>query len=263
MSASAPQPINPAFALGNGPVFAPVEEDQNTEDFGPSSYRPYNRGNKLKRRAREPATISTRPVLWASANIDQDFHLGRIGKRRAIMRKVFNASGAAGPGAAALAPDDDDDDPYKDIKIEEIWGLPESLDDVRNHRPMVHSLRSRHLKMLEATSLEMIEMEAQLYKLLNRISDVFQGDDPEFAPLVDVEKTIPVELLQRIRDLTQEHIGNTRESMRRLTLTKTKLNRIHDEKRTIARQLAPVPKPKPEDDDSIPDSLIGAVMQAQ
>lgn len=79
------------------------------EDFGSQNYRPYNRGNKLKRLMEQPAQILSKPALWTPSRLEEDGEYLHFGKQRAIIRKgrVIGL----------------EEDPYQDIKIEEIWSL--------------------------------------------------------------------------------------------------------------------------------------------
>lgn len=60
----------------------------------------------------------------------------------------------------------------------EIWTPPEKVEDVRKNKALMHSLRSRHIKMLAETAIELIESEQSFNKLLNRLADVVYNDDP-------------------------------------------------------------------------------------
>ncbi|TPX34047.1 hypothetical protein SmJEL517_g03218 [Synchytrium microbalum] len=212
----------------------------NTPDYGPYNYAPFNRGNKLKRRDKEGGfPNSDRPSLWGATRVQEDFHFTHVGSRKILARKT-------GPKRSY---DLDDDEPYASIKVDEIWTPPDKVEDVRKNKSLMHSLRSRHIKMLAETAIELIEREQGFNKLLNRLADVVHSDDPATHDKMNIEEGLNpkgLESLKAVRELVEENIGCGNEYIQQLGNIRNKLTRVYEQKKSLAKNVAPAKaKPRP------------------
>ncbi|KAI8906538.1 hypothetical protein DFJ77DRAFT_192584 [Powellomyces hirtus] len=194
---------------------------------GARSYRPFNRGNKLKRTLEQPAVVPTRPTLWTIHAIDEEFEFAQLGKRRAIMRKGKRRR--------------EEDDPYADINIEEIWSLPDSPSEAANVSSVAHTLRTRSLKILSQTAMTMVEQEQEFNKTMARFAQVIQKDDPLFQSL-DLEELVPPEVMKELQDSLQDVVSCSNEFVKRIGDTREKLMQVHVQKKALAKRLMPSQK---------------------
>ncbi|KAJ3199078.1 hypothetical protein HDU67_003124, partial [Dinochytrium kinnereticum] len=138
----------------------------------------------------------------------------QIGKKKAIVRK-------GGPWMS----EEPDENPYSEINIEgepfgggvgrllflklilhffskkELWGSLEKPEDVRRNKCAVRTLRSRQIKILAGTAMDLIESEARLHRLMGRLSDLIMLDDP-FCQDLDLSG-VPEEELKAFRQVVQ------------------------------------------------------------
>ncbi|TPX43800.1 hypothetical protein SeMB42_g04579 [Synchytrium endobioticum] len=255
-------------------------------DYGPLSYRPFNRGNKLHRRDRQdiqlhptapddPANtttteitaattirthpyVSSRPSLWGAARAQEELSFTFVGSRRILSRKAGLKR--------CYSEVDTDDDPYTCVKVDEIWAPPEKVEDVRKNKALMSTLRSRHIKMLAETAIELIEREQSFNKLLNRLANVVHNDDPlmaqppalapvplpnptaghSFLPcleaffmLEDGMSPNGIDTLKTVRELVEENIGCGNEYIQQLGNIRNKLTRVYEQKKALAKKVAP------------------------
>ncbi|KAJ3298907.1 hypothetical protein HK104_010210 [Borealophlyctis nickersoniae] len=212
------------------------KEESEPDDFGVKNYRPYNRGNKLKRAVEQPAIVPTKPTLWAIHSIDEDMELrltrtqfGHIGKRRAIVRKG---------SARSKHGDAEGGDPYAGINIDEIWAQPEKPEDVGKIRSARHTLRNRQLKILSDSAMGMIEKEKAFSRRISRFAQLIQQDDP-LSQDVNFEETVPADVLKQLRENVQDLMSCSNEYVDRIGEMRSKLLRAYQQKKSIARRLVP------------------------
>ncbi|TPX69096.1 hypothetical protein SpCBS45565_g02728 [Spizellomyces sp. 'palustris'] len=189
---------------------------------GARSYRPFNRGNKLKRSIEQPPVLPTKPTLWSLHAIDEEYEFAHIGKRRAIMRKGRRRK--------------DEDDPYAGINIDEIWSLPDTPTDAARVSSVLHTLRNRHLKVLSQTAMNMVEKEQDFNKTIARFAQMIQQDDPLYQD-IDLEGTVPQDVLNTLRDSVQELVSCSNEYVKRVGDMRDKLIIAHAQKKTLAKKL--------------------------
>ncbi|KAI9002119.1 hypothetical protein DFJ74DRAFT_696655 [Hyaloraphidium curvatum] len=218
------------------PLLSADSDSSDNDDFGSKSYRPNNRGNKLKRRALEPdhALPHARPVLWAN-RVDENMQYFALDKkRRAIISKRSRYTDDYKPSP---------DDPYAGINVEEIWALPDRPEDVKRHAPTVRTLRSRQLRIICDDAMTMIESEKELAKQLTRLTDVLQQDDPSYQD-VDFERDgIQPELVKDALDSAQEYLNCVNEYINQIETVRQGLITTYNKKRELAKELVPFNPP--------------------
>ncbi|KAJ3055130.1 hypothetical protein HK097_011366 [Rhizophlyctis rosea] len=208
------------------------DPDDQYEDFGTRNYRPYNRGNKLKRTIEQAVNVSHRPTLWKVHAIDEDTEFAHVGKRRAIVRKPGSRSHHEEPG---------DYDAYDGINIEEIWGQPERTSDIQKSHSATYTLRNRQLKLLSDSAMAMVERETDFNRKIVRFAQLIQQDDP-LSQDVDFEKEVPDDVLSGLREGAQEVISCSDEYVRRISEVRSKLLKVYAQKQDLARRLVPFKK---------------------
>ncbi|KAJ3035900.1 hypothetical protein HDV00_003300 [Rhizophlyctis rosea] len=212
------------------PAAKESDTEQTIEDFGTRNYRPFNRGNKLKRTIEQTANVSSRPSLWKVHSIDEDTEFGHIGKRRAILRK---------PGARSRFDDQvENNDAYAGISVEELWAHADRPTDIKRIRSATYTLRNRQLKLLSDSAMSMIEREKDFNKRIVRFSQLIQQDDP-LAQDVDFEKSVPANVLKDVREGVQELVSCSNEFVNRIGELRSKLLKVYAQKKNLARRLVP------------------------
>ncbi|KAJ8327223.1 hypothetical protein BDEG_21358 [Batrachochytrium dendrobatidis JEL423] len=209
-------------------IYSNLGEDSEGEDFGSSNYRPYNRGNKLKRLLEQPHLLPSKPTLWPVYQIDEDLEYVQTNGRRMIMRKGQRRVGAT----CQLF----EDDPYKDIDMDEIWCLPESPSDLQKMPPVKHTLKSHDLQILARKAMAMVEEEARLYRTLCQFTEMLQGDDPDTQDMNILEglsESVATELQDDVEDL----LGCVTETIGRLQDSRKFLIKASIQKRELADKL--------------------------
>ncbi|KAJ3136093.1 hypothetical protein HDU90_003496 [Geranomyces variabilis] len=210
----------------------PYDSDSSTgaqDPNGARSYRPFNRGNKLKRTLEQPAVVPTKPTLWTVHHIDEEFEFAQLGKRRAIMRKGKRRR--------------EEDNPYADINIDELWSMPSTPAEAAALPAVVHTLRSRSLKILSQTAMTLVEREQEFNKNMSRFAQMLQSDDPLFQN-IEIGGTLPPEFLEDLQNDLQEVVSRSNEFVKRIGDTRDKLMQAHVQKKVIAKQLLPSEKKK-------------------
>ncbi|KAL2914593.1 hypothetical protein HK105_205944 [Polyrhizophydium stewartii] len=209
------------------PLVQAPGEDSDGEDFGSRNYRPYNRGNKLKRLLEQPHSLPSRPTLWPLHHLDEEYEYISVGNRRAIVRKRQRSLVGTDNGSL--------DDPYSEIKMEEIWTLPDKPDDLRSIEPVVHTLKSRDLHILSGEAMKMVEGEVQLYRTLTQFTELLQGENPSFE---DVQlDDVPAELVAGLQEDAEELVGCISEVMNRLQETRKHIIRATMQKHSLSERL--------------------------
>lgn len=209
-------------------VHGKVGEDSDIEDFGSRNYRPYNRGNKLKRLVEQPSHLPTKPTLWPIRHPDDEIEYIQVGNRRAIVRRTRRSL----TDIRALY----DDDPYSGIKMEEIWALPDKLSDLRLMEPVVRTLRNRQLNFISRVAMRFIEEEGQVYRALLELAGMLQGEDPATKDL-EVKANVPADVVEDLEDTTDELLGFVNEYIDRLEMTRRKVLKAHLQKKTVYKKL--------------------------
>ncbi|KAI9092719.1 hypothetical protein DFS34DRAFT_288398 [Phlyctochytrium arcticum] len=193
-----------------------------TDHHGPRSYRPFNRGNKLKRSIEQPGTVPEKPTLCSVHAIDEEYEFAHVGKRRAILKKARRRR--------------DEDDPYAGINIEEIWSLPDSPTDLSRVSSVLHALKDRHLKILSQSAMAMVEREQEFNKTIARFAAIIQMDDPMVQD-VGFEEGLPGEVLKGLREGVQELVSCSNEYVKRIGDMRDKLIMAHVQKKRLAKKL--------------------------
>ncbi|KAJ3216260.1 hypothetical protein HK099_005942, partial [Clydaea vesicula] len=89
-----------------------------SQDAGSASYRPYNRGNKLKTSVRQLSNVKGKSnSLIVQSSIDDHLKIERIGKNKVIVNRSPS-----------------NEDPYKDINFEEAWGIIEDPKQLKKNK---------------------------------------------------------------------------------------------------------------------------------
>ncbi|RKO95602.1 hypothetical protein CAUPRSCDRAFT_12699 [Caulochytrium protostelioides] len=186
--------------------------------------RPFNRGNKVKRSAKDfHHQASSKPMLWAQSYIQEDIQFGRVGRKRAVVRKLGVAQS--------------DDDPYKDIHIHQIWATADRPEAMKHHPSTVRVLQSRYLTLLAQDISYRIEEEKQHQNLLSRMLRLLHGDNPlvDTAPLLaECGGEGPVRAM-RAALVTQ--IGVSAEVIDKLGRMRVYLCKAHEQKVLIAERI--------------------------
>ncbi|KAI8920477.1 hypothetical protein BC831DRAFT_479491 [Entophlyctis helioformis] len=205
---------------GNGtniPLVQAPGEDSDGDDFGTRNYRPYNRGNKLKRLLEQPHSLPSKPTLWPIHQMDEEYEYVHVGHKRAIVRKGHRRS-MLGPESLQ------EDDPYAEIKMEEIWALPDKPSDLRSMEPVLHTLRSRHLQSLSREAMQFVEDDGPMYRTLMQFTDLLRGEDPAAQDVVigggsEAEEA----LVAGLQDDAEELLSCINETMERLQETRRRI----------------------------------------
>ncbi|KAI8823379.1 uncharacterized protein EV422DRAFT_565329 [Fimicolochytrium jonesii] len=201
------------------------------DTHGSRSYRPFNRGNKLKRTIEEAegaATLSGRPTIWTVRPIDEELEYAQIGKRRAILRRGKDRS--------------TEDDPYTNVDIEKLWSFPTHITTAAATASFSHTLTNRALKVLSHTAMEMMEAEADFGRSLAGVANVLQGDDPLFQD-GEIEKVVGEDLLAEVRGDLQELMSCSEEYIKRMSDMRDRLLLAYTQKKSLAKELMPAKKP--------------------
>ncbi|KAJ3163126.1 hypothetical protein HDU86_002295 [Geranomyces michiganensis] len=210
----------------------PYDSDSSGDDAaaqdpnGARSYRPFNRGNKLKRTLEQPAVVPTKPTLWTVHYIDEEFEFAQLGKRRAIMRKGKRRR--------------EEDSPYADINIDELWSMPSTPAEAAQLPSVVHTLRTRSLKILSQSAMTLVEREQEFNKHMSRFAQMLQSDDPLFQNIIEIMGgEMSVEFLEDLQGDLQEVVSRSNEFVKRIGDTRDKLMQAHVQKKVLAKQLLP------------------------
>ncbi|KAH9267781.1 hypothetical protein BASA83_009720 [Batrachochytrium salamandrivorans] len=99
-----------------------------------------------------------------------------------------------------------EDEPYSDIKMEELWLLPDQPKGIRFSRPFIHTMRSKDLRILSRKAMVMIEEEAKLFRTLNQFTEMLQGDDPATHDLHMLD-SLPEELGLGLQEDAEDMLG--------------------------------------------------------
>lgn len=94
----------------------------------------------------------------------------------------------------------EDEDPFSNVQIEDIWLMPEKLEDIPQNPALVYTLRNRRLKLLSQSAMEMVERESRFCQSLHQLLDLVSMDDP-LAQNVLFDEVVPKDLLTLTKDL--------------------------------------------------------------
>eukprot|EP00842_Homolaphlyctis_polyrhiza_P002843 jgi/Hompol1/355/HPOL_003106-RA len=161
----------------------------------------------LKRLLEQPHLLSSKPTLWPIHHLDEELE---------DQRMLY------------------EDDPYADIKMEEIWTLPDKPDDMRMIEPVIYTLKSHDLSRLSRDAMKMIEEEAKLYRTLTRFAEMLQGDDPAYY---DVNLSEHKSIVSELQEDAEELVGCVSEVMSRLQETRKCLIKAALQKDALSKQL--------------------------
>ncbi|KAJ1554907.1 hypothetical protein HK405_003756, partial [Cladochytrium tenue] len=237
-----------AAPAGMARAFAATVADD-TDDYGAVNYRPINRGQKLRGRTMEPPGARVepgRPALGAMHAIEEHTKFERIGKKRVLARRGNPVALAA--AAARRDPGDVQENPYAGITIEGLWGPLEKVSDVSRNRAAVHTLRSRSVRALASTAMDMIEDTAgpaigqpSAYRALGRVASWAYQDEPSLGP-DPYELGVPAEVVDEFRATVETCLCVNNERLRYLARIRDRLNVVHSRKKRLARALVPFAK---------------------
>ncbi|KAG4093118.1 hypothetical protein H8356DRAFT_1699565 [Neocallimastix lanati (nom. inval.)] len=203
------------------------EEKDEIEDYESNrSFLSFNRGNKLKRHYIEQDNNcykSFKPSLLSSNSLNFN-EVSIINKKKNLANKKIKL--------------DPDNDPYYNINIEEIFNVPEKIEDIKNHKPSVSILRSRQLKVIYYGIMSMIEKEkVKLNKLID-LCNMLQGDTVQYVNY-EIEEKIPHDKLMKLRELAQENLNCGLEYVKNLKETRNKILQAYLQKKTLAKKYCP------------------------
>ncbi|KAJ3269331.1 hypothetical protein HDV01_001575 [Terramyces sp. JEL0728] len=181
-------------------------------------YRPNNRGNKLRVALLPGTDIISRPSLWPLTPPDEDQDIQPFGKRKAIVKKRKNP----------------DEDPYNNIKIEDIWQIPEKLEDCRYIESIKKTLKSRIVDLLSRELMRQVEIEGHLHRDLLSLDRILEGIDPENEGLF---QSVPVDDLVEFKEVADEFTCVVNEHMEKMQDIRKLLIKAHLQKRDLANKL--------------------------
>ncbi|KAI8814553.1 hypothetical protein BJ742DRAFT_785937 [Cladochytrium replicatum] len=200
-------------------------EEEGVIDYGNANYRPFNRGNKLKRRAPDTHGEPSLHSIWTPFSIEESTKYAKIGNRRVIVPKDKRKDDQT-----------DDDEIYGDIDLEEIWMRPEKVEDIKRNKSYLRTLRGRELKVLSDAAMEMIEDESKHLKIVRPLMVLLQEDDPALEH-VKLGENVPEEALTNVRDLVMQNISFGNEMIKRLSDIRIRLHEAYTQKKELATQL--------------------------
>ncbi|CAG8483748.1 6300_t:CDS:2 [Ambispora gerdemannii] len=150
------------------------EDSSSKEEIG---FTPHNRGNKLKRRAE---ALNGGPKLKAPYGYHEDLEYidPPSGKRRHIIYRIPQSSETLLPFSG-----DEEENPYKEVSIKDILGPLETPEDIIRRPALKRVLRDLRLNKLAQQFSQMIEDEHRYNKILTRLYNILQGDDPMYQEL--------------------------------------------------------------------------------
>ncbi|CAG8439002.1 5773_t:CDS:2 [Ambispora leptoticha] len=150
------------------------EDSSSKEEIG---FTPHNRGNKLKRRAE---ALNGGPKLKAPYGYHEDLEYidPPSGKRRHIIYRIPQSSETLLPFSG-----DEEDNPYKEVSIKDILGPLETPEDIIRRPALKRVLKDLRLNKLAQQFSQMIEDEHRYNKILTRLYNILQGDDPMYQDL--------------------------------------------------------------------------------
>ncbi|KAJ3319597.1 hypothetical protein HDU76_000499 [Blyttiomyces sp. JEL0837] len=165
--------------------------------------------------------------------IDERTKFEKIGKKRVISKKGI---------ITRKEPEDIEENPYASINIEEIWAPLDKPEDLTRNKALSRTLRSRRLKMMSNTAMEFIEQEMEMNRVLSRLVDFVQGDDPLSQEIDFMDCGVPVEEACDFREVVQDLVSTSNEFIEQLTKTRAKLMAAHQRKKKLAMRIAPFKK---------------------
>ncbi len=123
--------------------------------------------------------------------------------------------------------------------------MPEKLEDIRHIKSMVDTLRSRRVKLLSQAAMRMVEEENDRHKVLTTFASFLQGDNPLLHPpqplaAVAGHSATPGQdaaFLEEMRGNVHALVSSSREYLDRLTELCSKTQRIHAQKKALAKKL--------------------------
>ncbi|KAI9003087.1 hypothetical protein BC832DRAFT_559930 [Gaertneriomyces semiglobifer] len=228
------------YAYWNGQD-PPYDSDTPYDVHGDLSYRPFNRGNKLKPTLEQPAVLPTRPGCWGIHAIEEGLEYVQVNKRRAIVQKRIFLSGDADENENEDDEDDDEENPYAGINIENIWSLPTTASSSSTPNSLHHltaPLRTPHLKALSNTCISLIESEQHFTGKLARFARILQSDDPLYQDWDNDQNGVDPDLLRSVREQVQELMGSGTEFVERLSGVRERLLYAHRKKKDLVKRIA-------------------------
>ncbi|KAH6559903.1 hypothetical protein BASA50_005891 [Batrachochytrium salamandrivorans] len=129
-----------------------------------------------------------------------------------------------------------EDEPYSDIKMEELWLLPDQPKGIRFSRPFIHTMRSKDLRILSRKAMVMIEEEAKLFRTLNQFTEMLQGDDPATHDLHMLD-SLPEELGLGLQEDAEDMLGCVTETIARLQDSRKFLIKTTIQKKDLLKRL--------------------------
>ncbi|RUP43060.1 hypothetical protein BC936DRAFT_137698 [Jimgerdemannia flammicorona] len=129
---------------------------------------PHNRGYKLKKWANNENFGGSK--LRAPPPVQEETEIVKMGKKRTVIKRKRKRYDEWS----------DDEDPYSDIKVEDILSPLETPSDIVKRPSLRRILKSSQIEILARTSMEFIESEKNFNKILSRLSNIIQLDDPQY-----------------------------------------------------------------------------------
>jgi len=170
------------------------EDKDEVEEYGNRSFLSFNRGNKLKRHYIEEANNcykSFKPSLLSSNSLNCN-EVSLVNRKKTSVNKKVEL--------------DPDSDPYYNIKVEEIFSIPDKIEDINNNKTSVAILRNRQLRVIYYSMMTMIEKERVKLRKLIDLCNLLQGDTVDYIGY-DIENKIPQDKLNKLRELAQENLN--------------------------------------------------------
>lgn len=202
------------------------EDKDEMEEYGNRSFLSFNRGNKLKRHYIEQSNNcykSFKPSLLSSNSLNSN-EVSLVNKKKNSQNKKLKL--------------DSENDPYYNINVEEIFNIPEKIEDIHKHKTSVSILRNRELKVIYYSMMTMIEKEkVKLQKLID-LCNLLQGDTVEYINY-NVDKKIPQDKLAKLREAAQENLNCGLEYVKNLTNIRNMLLQTYLQKKTLAKKYCP------------------------
>ncbi|KAH9247362.1 hypothetical protein BASA81_015025 [Batrachochytrium salamandrivorans] len=180
----------------------------------------------------QPDLLSSKPTLWHVHQIDEDLeYIHPKTGRRAISHKGQRPSRQQRDSCMVQ-----EDEPYSDIKMEELWLLPDQPKGIRFSRPFIHTMRSKDLRILSRKAMVMIEEEAKLFRTLNQFTEMLQGDDPATHDLHMLD-SLPEELGLGLQEDAEDMLGCVTETIARLQDSRKFLIKTTIQKKDLLKRL--------------------------